>query len=181
MSEFKIQIDREPDKSGSGKLAGAKAAKETVANEVRSRRAAIHARHKQDQSVMDADAERQRTPSGEAPPKREDIESIEVELPNGLTVEYGPPLGISLLDRLTRFYNDRDPTVAQHRLARILMCVRKINNKTIAPIIDEIDRTKLANRIGDEGIDLLMYYDRLYWPPLTQADLPQVKKNLRQP
>lgn len=178
MPEFKLTVNRDnaPDPT-SGKLAGARAAKDKNAEAIRSRRSEIHQRHKAEAAGQEAEAEKK--PADEPLPPREDIDTIEVTIRNGLTITYGPPSGISLTDRLTRFYGDRDPTVAQHRLARILMCVQEINGKAVPAIADEIDRTKLANRIGDEGIDLLMYYDRLYWPPLRQAELPQVKKNLR--
>ena len=46
------------------------------------------------------------------------------------------------------------------------------------PITNEIARTALANRIGDEGIDILAHYDKQFWPPLMLSELPGVVKKL---
>lgn len=181
MGEFKLSINRNPGEAPkTGKLAEAKAAREEAAGLIRARRAQIHERHKLEQSQLDEDDAADRDRPKEPLPERENIESIEFTLPNGLEIEYGPPAGVSLLARLTDFFGDRDPTVAQHRLARILMCVRKIGGKDVAPITNEIAKTKLANRIGDDGLDIIMYYDRTYWPPLMKAELPVVKKKLKE-
>jgi hypothetical protein len=96
-----------------------------------------------------------------------------------MTIEYGPRHDVSIVDRIARMYNGRDPTISEFRLTRILMGIRAINGAPPLTIVDEITRTKLANQVGDENIDLLMYYDRVNWPPLQQSELPVISKKFR--
>ncbi len=178
--EARITINRNPDEPRQGpKPDPAREANQARAEAVRKRRKEIHDQARRDAAV--AEQQQEAAQEAELAPPREDIDSIEVTLRNGLTVEYGPPTGISLLDRIARFYGGRDPSVSEFRLTRVLMGIRKIDGKDVAPLTNEIERTKLANRIGDEGIDLLFYFDRLHWPPLRQSELPVAKKKFRAP
>jgi hypothetical protein len=177
-TEARITINRSPAAPRKeGRLNPARQANEAVGEQIRRRRKKIHDQARIDAAVTEQQQEAAKT--AEPPPPREDIDSIEVPLRNGMTVEYGPPNGISLLDRIARFYGGRDPSVSEFRLTRVLMGVREINGRPVPPLTNEVERTKLANRIGDEGIDLLFYYDRTYWPPLRQAELPVAKKKYR--
>lgn len=180
-SEARLVINRSPDdpaKAGQpGKMAAATASAAAVREQIDSRRKKIFDQAKIDRSgsgIKDEPVD-----PGPPPPVREDLESIEFTAPNGMTIEYGPRHDISLVDRIARMYNGRDPTVSEFRLTRILMGIRTINGAPPQTIVDEITRTALANRIGDENIDLLMYYDRLHWPPLQQSELPIVRKRSR--
>lgn len=171
-SEAKIVINRDPpDPDKVGKLTQAAAA----TDHIRERRKQIHAQAKIDNSGPGIAPETEAPP----PPVREDLDSVEFVAPNGLLIEYGPRHDISLVDRIARLYSGRDPTVSEFRLTRILMGIRSINGGPPIAIIDEISRTKLANQVGDEVIDLLMYYDRIHWPPLQQSELPVLRKKLR--
>lgn len=172
MSEARIVINRPPPDPGNpGKLTQAAA----VADHIRERRKQIHTQAKIDNAGPGIASELDTPP----PPVREDIESIEFTAPNGMLLEYGPRNDISIVDRIARMYNGRDPTVSEFRLTRILMGIRAINGTPPLTITDEISRTKLANQVGDENIDLLMYYDRVNWPPLQQSELPVLRKKFR--
>jgi hypothetical protein len=181
MAEAKLVINRDPaappPTGDPNRFAGAKAAQAVNADAVRARRKQIH-----EQARIDATGPGIK-PDPEAPadppPAREPLESIEFTAPNGLVIEYGPRSDISLVDRIARIYNQRDPTIAEFRLTRVLMGIRNINGKPPVTVVDEITRTKLANLVGDEVIDMLMYYDRLHWPPLQVSELPVIRKNLR--
>jgi hypothetical protein len=96
-----------------------------------------------------------------------------------MEIEYGPRTDISLTDRIARMYTGREHSVAEFRITRVLMGVRLINGVPPTPVVDEITRTKLANQIGDEIIDLLLFYDRTNWPPLLLSELPVLKKKLK--
>lgn len=171
MSEHRIVINRDPpDPNKAGKLTQAAAA----AEQVRERRKQIHNQAKVD-NVGPGIAAEPEVP----PPVREDLDSIEFVAPNGLLIEYGPRHDISLIDRISRLYSGRDPTVSEFRLTRVLLGIRAINGSPPINIVDEITRTKLSNQVGDEVIDLLMYYDRIHWPPLQQSELPVLRKKLR--
>lgn len=176
-TEARLIIDRsnpqEPERVG--KLTQANADQKLIGDQIRERRKQIHQQAKVD-AAGPAIANDEPLPP---PPVREDIDTIEFTAPNGLLIEYGPRHDISLVDRIARLYNGRDPTVSEFRLTRILMGIRSIGGQPPLTVIDEITRTKLANQIGDELIDLLMYYDRLHWPPLQQSELPVIRKKLR--
>lgn len=170
--EARIVIDRTPADPGKvGKLTQAAA----TADLIRERRKQIHTQAKVDVAGAGIAPD----PVVEAPPIREDVDSIEFTAPDGTVLEYGPRHDISIVDRIARMYNGRDPTISEFRLTRILMGIRAINGSPPITITDEISRTKLANQVGDENIDLLMYYDRITWPPLQQSELPVLRKKLR--
>lgn len=172
MAEARLVIDRSPQDTDKapGKMTQAR----VDADAIKERRKQIHQQAKADISGPGIEPE-----PVVPPPIREDIESIEFTAPDGRVFEYGPRHDISLVDRITRMYNGRDPSVAEFRLARILMGIRSIDGTPPLTIVDEITRTKLANQVGDENIDLLMYYDRVNWPPLQQSELPLIRKKLR--
>jgi hypothetical protein len=166
-----------------GKAQAAKEANRDAAAQIRARRKQIH-----DQAERDMAGARS-SPEPSEPidaPVREDVEAIEIPLRDGRIIEYGPPVGISITDRIARLYSSRppelggpDPGATESRLTRILLGVRSIDGRPVQAMTDLIQRTALANRLGDEAIDLLFYFDRLHWPPLTQAELPLIKKKLR--
>lgn len=158
-----------------GKMAAAVEKNKATAEAIRARRKQIH-----DQANVDsAGVPIEPALNPEPVPVRENLDTIEFDAPNGMTIEYGPRHDISLVDRISRLYNGRDPTVSEFRLTRILMGIRTINGKPPGTIVDETTRTKLANQVGDETIDLLFYYDRIHWPPLQQSELPVLRKKLR--
>lgn len=176
-SEAKITVHRDPpDPNKVGPLTQASTNAKVIGDQIRSRRAAIHQQARVDAAGPGIDP---KIENPEPPPIREDIESIEFVAPNGMLIEYGPRHDISVVDRIARLYNGRDPTISEFRLTRILMGIRSINGAPPLTITDEISRTKLANQVGDENIDLLMYYDRINWPPLQQSELPVLRKKLR--
>jgi hypothetical protein len=179
MPEAKLVINRDPGAAPDepNRFANAKAANVATAEQIRARRKQIHEQARSDSTGAGIKPEPE-APT-EPPPVREPLESIEFTAPNGMVIVYGPRNDISLVDRIARIYNQRDPTISEFRLTRVLMGIREINGKPPVTIVDEITRTKLANTVGDEVIDLLMYYDRLHWPPLQVAELPLIKKHLR--
>lgn len=184
--EARLVIDRNPpDPSKAGRLTQAAVDAKVVGDQIRERRKQIHEQAKVDASgagLGDAPQEDQ-----EPAPEREDIESIEITLRDGRVIEYGPPGNISLSDRIARLYSARslaeggpDPGITEYRLTRLLMGVRTINGKPVHPVTNMIERTRLANQLGDEAIDLLFIFDRRHWPPLRESEIPIAKKNLRQ-
>lgn len=177
--EARIVINRDPPKPANGTkgFAAAGASVKATAEQIRARRQQIHA-----QARSEATGSPGAPPDPvdvPPPPVRENLETVEFTAPNGVTIEYGPRNDISMVDRIARLFANRDPTQSEFRLTRVLMGVRAINGVPAPTIVDEITRTKIANQIGDEAIDLLMYYDRVHWPPLQQSELPIIKKKLR--
>lgn len=166
-----------------GKFNAAATTNKVVADQIKSRRRDIHRQAKLDAAGVGT------TPETQDPvpaPERENIDSIEIPLRDGRIIDYGPPAGISLSDRIARLYSGRamaeggpDPGITEYRLTRLLMGVRAIDGRPVA-IHNLIDRTRVANQLGDEAIDLLNLFDNQYWPPLRKEELPLVKKNLRQ-
>lgn len=182
-TEARLVIDRNPpDPNQTGRLTQATLDNKAVAEQVRNRRKQIH-----EQAKVDASGGSM-TPDPVEPepaPEREPIESVEFITPNGLTIEYGPPNGISLSDRIARLYSTRslaeggpDPGLTEYRLTRLLMGVRSVDGKAVV-VHNLIDRTKLANQLGDQAIDLLNLYDNRHWPPLRESELPLLKKRYK--
>jgi len=184
MSEARIVFNRDPtEPTKPGRLAEAAAKQKEVGEQIRKRRGQIH-----HQAKIDASGEGLGQPQQEPEPapEREDIDSIEVPLADGRIVDYGPPVGISLSDRIARLYSTRslaeggaDPGITEYRLTRLLMGVRSINGKPVPTMTNLVERTRLANQLGDEAIDLLTFFDRQCWPPLQMSELPIIKKKLR--
>jgi hypothetical protein len=109
----------------------------------------------------------------------EDVESVEVQLPNGLLIEFGPPKNISLNMKIIKILGDNAASMLVSGLYRILLSVRSVNGKQVPPINNTIDAEKLANQIGDDGIDILSLVSSKHWKPLKLDQLPVIKKNLR--
>lgn len=172
--EFQVSINRNPAKRGPE---GPDIAK---ADEIRKQRAALHKKYEQDlASQQIADAQTDDTDSVAPPEPREDVSSIELELPNGMTVIFGPPEGVSMSMRVLRLLGTDAENRIMVQIYRVLMCVREINGVDVPTITNRLDVDKLANRIGDQALDILSSAYRKYWPPLTVGDLPEIKKNLR--
>ena len=155
--------------------------REETSKTVRARREQIRQQAREDVAGTASPQPKDPTPA----PPRENIETIEFSLSDGRVIEYGPPLGVSLQDRILRMYSGRaiqdggpDPGISEYRMTRVLMGVRTVAGKA-ATCNDLVQRTRLANLIGDEGLDLLHYFDRLHWPPMTEAELPVVRKNYK--
>lgn len=181
MAEFEglVTINRDPAKptaNGSKGFAAAASGTKATAEQIKARRRQIHDQARQEASGAPIAPEPEPV---EAPPVREDLESIEFTAPNGLTIVYGPRADISLIDRIARIYSGREHSNTEFRITRVLMGVRSVDGMAPTTIVDEITRAKLANAIGDEAIDLLLYFDRVNWPPLLQSELPVLKKRLR--
>lgn len=175
-TEGRIVITRDPPaQANGGKFAAAAANAKATGEQIRQRRQQIHTQARADASAVPIAP----PPDLDPPPVRENLESVTFTAPNGMEIEYGPRTDISLTDRIARMYSGRDHSVTEFRITRVLMGVRSINGVPPTAVVDEITRTKLANHVGDEVIDLLLYFDRVNWPPLQQNELPVLKKKLR--
>jgi hypothetical protein len=182
MEEFqpRVVIQRDPANppASGNRLTQAAANAKVSAEQIKQRRKEIHQQAKADLSNAPGQNAPEEMPT-EPVPVRENLTSIEFTAPNGLEIVYGPRTDISLSDRIARMFSGRDYSLAEFRITRVLMGVISVNGVPPQTIVDEITRTKLANQIGDEAIDLLLYYDRVHWPPLQAAELPVLKKNYR--
>ena len=126
-----------------------------------------------------AQAEQPPEAPAEPPAPREDVESIEVKLLDGRTVLFGPPKGVSLTMRIAMNFPEATTNPMIDRLARVLMSVQAVDGKTPRPIGNMIDLTKMANEIGDIGIDELFTWLQRFWGDLRINDTQVLKKNLR--
>jgi hypothetical protein len=115
----------------------------------------------------------------EPPQPREDVESIEVKLLDGRVVLFGPPKGVSLTMRIALNIPEATTNPVLDRMARILMSVREIDGKKPIPIGNLIDLTRVANEVGDVGIDELFVWLQKFWGDLKISDVQVLKKNLR--
>lgn len=141
--------------------------------------ARVQALHDQAHAQHAAEGGDQEKPDDQAEvPPREDIDTIELTLPDGRMVVFGPPNGVSLTMRISMLLGERQ-TETMHSLARVCMCVRSLDGKPLPPIGNMVDLQKACNILGDAALDLLGFQLTLCWPPMLLGELPNVKKNLR--
>ena len=162
---MKVTVDRNPKANEA----------QDRADDIRAKRAKLHQKFEEREAVEKAEPVTLEAP--EAPD--ENLESIEAELPDGSIVEFGPPSGISLSMKIIRILGERAANEVEANILRVLMCVRSIDGVKQSSITTQIDAEKLANKIGDDGLQILAALYRLNWKPVTTKDLKVVKKNLR--
>lgn len=115
------------------------------------------------------------------PPVVEQLASIELKLPNGKIVLLGTRPGISAWLRMAQI---QDSTKEKNQI--ILMMIQtvlkvlQIDGVAVEMPKDFKGCIELAERLGDEGLDLCLVADQKYWPGVSMNDLPVLKKNLRQ-
>jgi hypothetical protein len=110
----------------------------------------------------------------------EDIESVEVQLPNGRIVEYGPRGNVSARLRIAQIMGQSNNQILFMTLSTLLN-IRAIDGKAVRTITNQTDAQAVANAIGDSGLEVLERVHLQCWPAETQDSLPIVKKNLRGP
>lgn len=143
-------------------------------DEIRKRRAEMFERaEKLEAPQMDL------SPSREDYKPHEDLESIEVQLPDGRNVVIGPPPGVSLTMRNAMMFGPETPNRLLSSMVRLMHCIRSIDGKSVPTINNLVDAQALANALGDTAIDLLFGVLADYWPALSQKDLVIVKKSAR--
>lgn len=107
----------------------------------------------------------------------EDIESVEVQLPNGRIVLFGPPATPASL-RVAQMLG----TQASGLLVTIvstLLYVREIDGQAVRPVGDLVTAQAMLNQLGDDGLDILGAVYQECWPALTRSALPILKKKYR--
>jgi hypothetical protein len=110
----------------------------------------------------------------------EDIESVEVQLPNGRIVEYGPRGNVSTRLRVAQIMGQSNNHVLFMTL-NTLLNIRAIDGKAVRTITNQTDAQAIANAIGDSGLEVLERVHLQCWPGETRDSLPIVKKNLLRP
>jgi hypothetical protein len=149
-------------------------ATEAEAEEIRTRREALIAKARAEQ---EGPAAPDLTPPA-AP--REDVESVELQMPDGKVVTFGPPPGISLMLRTSQILGPAVADLMLNAVTRTLLCVRVVDGKAPAPLRTAIDVHKASLMWGDAGLNYLTTVYAKYWPAVSVDDLPVLKKNLRE-
>ena len=165
-------------------LAGAKAGQDAAGDAIRKGRRKVHERARVEERGGRVDGPATAPTAAPELPyvPPEDLDSIELTLPNGTAVVFGPPRGVSLTVRLANFYGPVPYGSLDYGLTRMAMCIRTLNGEPPEPaIVNTIARDLHLNRLGDDGIDILNHYLNTLWPPLSRQALPALKKNLRGP
>lgn len=146
-----------------------------AADDVISRRAALHALHDRVDTEGKIDLAREtREPS----PAREPIDSLVIATPVG-EIEFGPPPGVSLTMRIATMMGEENPNRIQSAMLRTLMCVRKIDGKTVTPVTTMVEAQYLANQLTDPVLDFLFTTYLETWPPPAPGELQVISKNKR--
>lgn len=140
----------------------------------------LHAeQHQRNAAAADNDGESLLAELAEAVKPREDVESIELQLPDGRVVLFGPPPGVSLTARVAMLMAGQPASDELDMVTRVLLCIRSIDDKRMPPITNRVDVQKCANLVGDNGLDVLGYMLKEHWPAVKLGELPMIKKNLR--
>lgn len=104
----------------------------------------------------------------------EDIDSVVLRLPNGLEVEYGPRPGVSNRVKIAQLVGAQvNPLLIM--LVTTLLNVRRVND-AVPSIGNMVDVQALANRLGDDGLELLETAHIQFWRPIDRDNLPIVRK-----
>ncbi len=187
--ELTVSVDRGANKRGAKRSNGraptmpnfaqAAEANADVAEAVRARRRSIHNQHAASKGAaqqMEEDAPK--PPS--VPVEDQNLDSVELDMPNGLKVLLGPPPNVSLTMRVLQYYGDQQSwALADEGVTRALMCVREIDGKPYPAVTNPVDRQMLGNKLGDDGIAICVLTHRRYFPLLRLTELPVIKKNQR--
>ena len=171
-SEFKVTIDRNPAVKHPN-FAAAQEVDAGIGDQIKARKAELHAKAAKEDAALDVPAVAVETASG----PRQSVESVELILPDGRYVLFGPPAGISLTMRIINLGGQQSSM--KNTLLRVLMCVREIEGVKPEVVADDISATKLANILGDDAIDVLSAVYLENWPGVKKSELPRIKKNLR--
>lgn len=107
------------------------------------------------------------------------VDYVEVDLPDGRKIEYGPPPNVSLSMQTAIILGAASANPTLNTIAQVCLSVRKIDGHPIRAIGDLLGIQKLANILGDRAIDILFKVDRDTWPPLQLDDMPAVRKTFR--
>lgn len=110
---------------------------------------------------------------------RENVDCIEVDLPNGMHVVYGPRTGTNLSWDTAEILGDdtRNPLLTS--LTKVSLCVRSIDGRDFKKPGNKIEARKIANILGEESVDALYLIHDEVWPNVTKKDLPTIKKIFR--
>jgi hypothetical protein len=110
----------------------------------------------------------------------EDIESVEIELPNGRVVVYGPTRGKSHALALSRIF--RGPAALAplgQQVVDQLFNIRSIDGQEVEWPKTIGEAQAIMDLIDDDGWEHLSLAQRLYWPNVTEDRLKVLKKNMR--
>ena len=139
------------------------------------------ARVEQMRQAERSDLERAARPLGPAVEQAitapERIKSLELQLPNGRVVEMSAPsesCAFVIANLLGEKLNDMALAYAKS-----FMYVSKIDGQSVVRPTSQHDLQEMANRFGDDGTDIVLNAYGTYWPPVSPAALPVIKKNLR--
>lgn len=146
-------------------------------------RRAIKASH--EETLRRNQAEKNRpAPADEPLPKPpEDVQSIQIELPDGRTVDLERPPAGTLNLRIALIAGNGPETMSGMFLsiARAMAHITHIDGEP-APVLDsKVELIKLQNLLGEDGVDAVTIAVNETWPPMQRSQLKIVKKTLRTP
>lgn len=115
----------------------------------------------------------------ESIPPHEDIEHIEVDLPSGKHVVYGPRPGSNLSWDVAAMMGDESSNMMLSGVVKVVLCIRSIDGKAYQKPGDMILAKKIANLFDERDLDTLFALHNQTWAPLRRSQLPTVKKIFR--
>lgn len=174
---MEISVNRSPDPAADAALARARNRPAQTQDAQRERQRQLREQARREVATGETMGS-ENEPEADTAEPRERLAAVEIELPSGQVVEFGPPSGVTVAAKLLTFFGGRDPSKAEETITTTMLYIKAIDGSPIE-VRDTIQRDKLLNQIGDDGLLILNYARSQYWPGPLVSDLKIVKKTLR--
>jgi hypothetical protein len=111
-------------------------------------------------------------------PERADYDTIDLELPNGTVVTYGPVRGIGTALIVAQIVGTRAAAMLAPQTVEILLNIRAVDGVPIK-IENWVQAQALLNKLENPGLEHIMVAHNRYWPPVRLDDLKVLQTRLR--
>lgn len=110
---------------------------------------------------------------------REDVESIEIRIPNGKVISYGRTRGAAKALVIARIIGVQAQAIMAPQVVEVLVNIRAIDGVPIKTPENMIQAQALLNTIDDDGYETLLVAHNHFWPPQRVDSLQVLQKRLR--
>lgn len=120
------------------------------------------------------------TQQQEAPPYQAPCSEVEITLPDGQIIVMAPPVGICeiLENKIMAQWSFADEKLLSYSkgLVRAMLYVRTLNGVTLSPPVNGVEFNQLAQKLGNDGIEIVKDIFNECFPQLQRGQLKIVKK-----
>lgn len=146
------------------------------------KRQAISDSHKATLEANRAEREKaEKSATEDLPPMREEVESVEFELPDGRVLVMGRPPAGMMTYKLAQVLGDDMQNQVLNSIVRSFLHIRTIDGQAPAVFNSRLEVQKFMDAMGEDAIDLITYVCQTNWRPVSVNELKIVKKTLKTP